>query len=51
MTDKPKIYERNPITNTIRWRYLGEYLKNNIMTKKEENEVFTGQTLSESEEE
>ena len=24
MSDKPKIFERNPDTGIIRWRYLGE---------------------------
>ena len=44
--ERPKIYERNPITDTIRWRYVGEYSKNHTMTKDEEKEIFTGETLN-----
>ena len=54
----PKIYERNPMTGTIRWRYFGEDIESygwpsygNVMTKDEENKVFTGLTLSEEEKE
>tara|TARA_B100000959_G_scaffold280127_1_gene341422 strand:- start:2629 stop:2799 length:171 start_codon:yes stop_codon:yes gene_type:complete len=41
--DKPKIYERNPDTGVIRWRYVGESPDvygwpnyGNILTKEEE---------------
>jgi hypothetical protein len=51
--ERPKIYERNPITGTIRWRYFGEDPESygwpsygNVMTKEEENKVFTGEVLS-----
>ena len=40
--DRPKIYERNPDTGEIRWRYMGESLDNygwpdygNVITKEE----------------
>ena len=42
---RPKIYERNPDTNVIRWRYLGEDPEvygwphyGNILTQKETND-------------
>tara|TARA_B100000508_G_C11341388_1_gene219316 strand:+ start:378 stop:533 length:156 start_codon:yes stop_codon:yes gene_type:complete len=45
---EPKIYERNPDTGQIRWRYLGDYgnekplndcqeLKNQVLYKNNEN--------------
>lgn len=49
MTDKPKIYERNPITGSIRWRYVGEYSKNHTMTKEEIEQTFPPLSLSEKE--
>jgi hypothetical protein len=44
--DRPKIYERNPDTGVIRWRYVGESPDDygwphygNILTKEEEKEL------------
>tara|TARA_R100000008_G_scaffold86895_1_gene82553 strand:+ start:12832 stop:12984 length:153 start_codon:yes stop_codon:yes gene_type:complete len=43
--ERPKIYERNPDTNVIRWRYLGEHPEDygwphygNILTEEELDE-------------
>jgi len=46
---RPRIYERNPDTGVIRWRYVGESPDDygwpnygNILTKEESKDLFGG---------